>query len=105
MTEKIEQENWENPTPIQAVGWPPALSGDDLVGIAQTGSGKTLAFILPAIVHICSQPPLRRGDGPIVSIPGVSLIRVGVDIGSGHFCPYQHILLVSEYLCLHSQVI
>lgn len=33
---------YEKPTPIQAVGWPVALSGSNLVGIAQTGSGKTL---------------------------------------------------------------
>jgi ATP-dependent RNA helicase DDX5/DBP2 len=31
------------PTPIQSQGWPMALSGRDLVGVAQTGSGKTLA--------------------------------------------------------------
>lgn len=31
------------PTPIQAQGWPIALSGKDIVGIAQTGSGKTIA--------------------------------------------------------------
>lgn len=64
----ISNQNWQNPTPIQAIGWPHALSGSDLVGIAQTGSGKTLAFILPAIVHINHQPYLERGDGPIVSL-------------------------------------
>lgn len=45
-----------------------AMSGRDMVGIAETGSGKTLSFILPAIVHINNQPLLARGDGPIVSI-------------------------------------
>lgn len=64
----IRAQNWERPTPIQSIGWPTALSGSDLVGIAQTGSGKTLAFILPAIVHINHQPYLERGDGPIVSV-------------------------------------
>jgi len=56
---------FDAPTPIQSIGWPTALSGRDMVGIAQTGSGKTLAYLLPGIVHIAAQPPLRPGDGPI----------------------------------------
>lgn len=39
----INKQNWTDPTPIQAQGWPLALSGNDMVGIAQTGSGKTLS--------------------------------------------------------------
>ncbi|KAM8724411.1 putative ATP-dependent RNA helicase DDX5 isoform 1-T1 [Acanthopagrus schlegelii] len=61
----INKMNWTEPTPIQAQGWPLALSGQDMVGIAQTGSGKTLSYLLPAIVHINHQPFLERGDGPI----------------------------------------
>lgn len=41
--EVINKQSWSEPTPIQAQGWPLALSGKDMVGIAQTGSGKTLA--------------------------------------------------------------
>ncbi len=44
-----------------------ALSGKDVVGIAQTGSGKTLAYTLPAIVHINAQPLLKPGDGKLPS--------------------------------------
>uniref|UniRef100_A0A8C6TWD6 RNA helicase n=1 Tax=Neogobius melanostomus TaxID=47308 RepID=A0A8C6TWD6_9GOBI len=61
----IGKQNWIEPTPIQSQGWPVALSGKDMVGIAQTGSGKTLAYLLPAIVHIQHQPFLEHGDGPI----------------------------------------
>ncbi|XP_034045444.1 probable ATP-dependent RNA helicase DDX5 [Thalassophryne amazonica] len=61
----INKQNWTEPTPIQAQGWPVALSGKDMVGIAQTGSGKTLSYLLPGIVHINHQPFLERGDGPI----------------------------------------
>ncbi|KAM9769846.1 putative ATP-dependent RNA helicase DDX17 [Menidia menidia] len=61
----LVQQNFKEPTAIQSQGFPVALSGKDLVGIAQTGSGKTLAYLLPAIVHINHQPYLERGDGPI----------------------------------------
>ncbi|KAF4668979.1 ATP-dependent RNA helicase dbp2 [Perkinsus chesapeaki] len=65
---EIKQAGFERPSPIQVQGWPVAMSGRDMVGIAETGSGKTLAFLLPAIVHINAQPYLQRGDGPIVLI-------------------------------------
>lgn len=65
---EILKQGFPHPTPIQAQGWPIALSGRDMVGIAQTGSGKTLAYILPAIVHIINQPRLLRDEGPIVLV-------------------------------------
>merc|ERR1719230_1941159 len=66
--EEISRAGFREPTPIQIQGWPIALSGRDMVGIAETGSGKTLAFLLPAIVHINAQPYLSKGDGPIVLV-------------------------------------
>lgn len=65
---EVKKQGFSNPTPIQAVSWPIALSGRNMVGIAQTGSGKTLAYMLPAILHINHQPRLLRYDGPIVLV-------------------------------------
>ncbi|OJJ46707.1 hypothetical protein ASPZODRAFT_117424 [Penicilliopsis zonata CBS 506.65] len=65
---EVKAQGFERPTAIQAQGWPMALSGRDVVGIAETGSGKTLTYCLPAIVHINAQPLLAPGDGPIVLI-------------------------------------
>ncbi|XP_031629612.1 ATP-dependent RNA helicase p62 [Contarinia nasturtii] len=65
---EIRRQGYEKPTPIQAQGWPIALSGANMVGIAKTGSGKTLGYILPAIIHINNQPRLYRGDGPIALV-------------------------------------
>jgi ATP-dependent RNA helicase DDX5/DBP2 len=65
---EVKQQGFAAPTAIQAQGWPMALSGRDVVGIAETGSGKTLTYCLPAIVHINAQPLLAPGDGPIVLI-------------------------------------
>jgi len=64
----IRGQDYTAPTPIQAQGIPIALSGQNMVGIAQTGSGKTLSFILPALVHIKHQPPVKMGDGPNVLV-------------------------------------
>ena len=64
----VRAANFTDPTPIQAQGWPVALSGRDVIGLADTGSGKTLAFLLPAVVHINAQPYLQPGDGPIVLV-------------------------------------
>jgi len=48
----IKLQGFSAPSPIQAQAWPMALSGRDVVAIAQTGSGKTIAFALPAMLHI-----------------------------------------------------
>ncbi|KAG5572821.1 hypothetical protein H5410_062587 [Solanum commersonii] len=66
--QEIEKAGFTEPTPIQAQGWPMALKGRDLIGIAETGSGKTIAYLLPAIVHVNAQPILDHGDGPIVLV-------------------------------------
>lgn len=42
-------ERFDEPTLVQLEGIPAALSGDDLLVIAQTGSGKTTAFVLPVL--------------------------------------------------------
>eukprot|EP01084_Bolivina_argentea_P100136 179880_1 len=65
---EIARAGFRDPTSIQSQGWPMAMSGRDVIGIAETGSGKTLAFLLPCIVHINAQPLLRPGDGPIVLV-------------------------------------
>ena len=48
----IRAQGFPSPTPIQCQAWPMALSGRDVVAIAQTGSGKTISFALPAMLHI-----------------------------------------------------
>ena len=68
VSREIQRNQFSEPTAIQSQGWPIALSGLDLVGIAMTGSGKTLAYLLPAIIHVNHQPYLERGDGPIVLV-------------------------------------
>lgn len=56
---ELKRAGFEKPTPIQSVCWPIALSGMDVIAIAQTGSGKTLGFLMPLFIHIEDQPSIR----------------------------------------------
>ena len=42
--DEVKAQGFAAPTAIQSQGWPMALSGRDVVGIAETGSGKTLTY-------------------------------------------------------------
>ncbi len=50
LVQAIRAAGYEKPTPVQEQTIPQALTGRDVVGIAQTGTGKTAAFALP-ILH------------------------------------------------------
>ena len=57
---EIDKARFDAPSLIQSAAWPPALAGQDVIGIAKTGSGKTLAFLAPAFRLIEAD---RRGGG------------------------------------------
>src|SRR6201991_1329755 len=48
----VEAAGYTKPTPIQAEAIPHALTGRDILGIAQTGTGKTAAFTLPMLSRL-----------------------------------------------------
>jgi ATP-dependent RNA helicase RhlE len=52
---------YSTPTPIQRRAIPPALKGQDVLGLAQTGTGKTAAFVLPILQRLAKRPRGRIG--------------------------------------------
>ncbi|MEK7644211.1 MAG: DEAD/DEAH box helicase [Patescibacteria group bacterium] len=58
----IREQNFVRPTPIQHQVIPVALTGKDVVGIAQTGTGKTLAFGIPMIQRLAQ----IKGQGLVI---------------------------------------
>jgi superfamily II DNA/RNA helicase len=46
---RLNANNFEIPTPVQAGCIPPALEGRDVLATAQTGTGKTLGFLIPIV--------------------------------------------------------
>lgn len=56
LVEACDKMGWKKPTPIQREAIPVALSGRDVIGLAETGSGKTGAFALPILHALLSSP-------------------------------------------------
>ena len=52
--------NFQECTPIQEQAIPAALSGRDLIAVAQTGTGKTAAFLLPVINELGQREPSEK---------------------------------------------
>ncbi len=48
----IKAAGYITPTPIQEQAIPPALKGQDVIGLAQPGTGKTAAFALPILQRL-----------------------------------------------------
>jgi len=71
ITRALVEERYETPTPIQAAAIPPALEGQDVIGIAQTGTGKTAAFALPILHRLAAAPerPLPKAPRVVVLCP------------------------------------
>jgi len=94
----FESKGYSKPTPIQAQGWPMALQGQDVVGIADTGSGKTISFVLPALMHAKDQEPLRPDDGPIALIlaPTRELVTQIEEVVR-EYCPFFDLRCTSVY--------
>ena len=93
----LNDENYKNPTPIQQECIPKALSGSDILGIAQTGTGKTAAFSIPILQMLNASQPSnkRRNTRALILAPTREL---AIQIGSavrlyGKYIAFKHTLI------------
>ncbi|EPQ29358.1 uncharacterized protein PFL1_03113 [Pseudozyma flocculosa PF-1] len=56
LCEACEKMGFKYATPIQSKAIPEALTGRDVIGLAQTGSGKTAAFSIPILQALWDNP-------------------------------------------------
>lgn len=64
----LAEQNYEQPTPIQAKTIPAAIEGADILGCAQTGTGKTAAFALPILDYLGHEKPKTKANRPTVLV-------------------------------------
>ena len=81
----VVESGYETPTPIQAQAIPPALRGQDVLGIAQTGTGKTAGFTLPMITLLGQGRARARMPRSLVLAPtrelAMQVAKAAMDYG------------------------
>ncbi len=65
LLEILTKKGFVSPTPIQKQSIPIAISGKDVIGIAQTGTGKTFAFGIPTAQRLAANP----GTKALILVP------------------------------------
>jgi len=65
---RLNANQFETPTPVQAGAIPPALEGRDVLATAQTGTGKTLSFLIP-IIEMLQNTKDRNAAQALILLP------------------------------------
>ena len=98
---------WAKATRIQKETIPPALSGRDVIGLAETGSGKTGAFAIP-ILHSLLENPVRGAVYAVILAPTRELAfqihevvtALGSGIGASSVCIVGGVDIASQSIAL-----
>src|SRR5437763_1193530 len=65
---RLNANQFEIPTPVQAGAIPPAIEGRDVLATAQTGTGKTLSFLIP-IIEMLQNTKDRNAAQALILLP------------------------------------
>jgi len=77
----LREENYKEPTSIQAKAIPFILNREDVLGTAQTGTGKTAAFAIPIIQHLSNHQRNSNGKQKILSLVITPTRELAIQIG------------------------
>ena len=70
LVKALQDQNFNQPYPIQEAAIPAIIDNKDLLGIAQTGSGKTASFVLPILHKLISKKASKnRHVDTLVVVP------------------------------------
>ncbi|WP_321367925.1 DEAD/DEAH box helicase [uncultured Draconibacterium sp.] len=77
----LKDENYTEPTSIQAQAIPLVVEKHDVLGSAQTGTGKTAAFAIPIIQHLINNSRHEKGRRRIKALVVTPTRELAIQIG------------------------
>ncbi len=77
----LRDENYTEPTSIQAKSIPLVLNKEDVLGSAQTGTGKTAAFAIPILQHLANDKQNQNGRRRISTLVITPTRELAIQIG------------------------
>ncbi|MCI8593670.1 MAG: DEAD/DEAH box helicase, partial [Oscillospiraceae bacterium] len=91
----LEAQDYEKPSPIQERAIPSALSGRDVLGLAQTGTGKTCAFGAPILQRLDERHAQGRPIRALILTPTRELaIQIGDSFAAyGRYLSLRHTVI------------
>jgi len=94
----LQEEGYQNPTPIQEQAIPIVLNRTDLLGCAQTGTGKTAAFSIPILQLLHQNLPAQNASRPIRCLILTPTRELAIQIGEsvqayGRHLPLRHTVI------------
>ena len=94
----VNEQGYNEPTPIQRQAIPVVLGGRDLMASAQTGTGKTAGFTLPLLQLLSSSSPHPKGRRPVRALILTPTRELAAQVG-------ENVRDYSKYLDLRSLVV
>ena len=91
----LQEQGYEQPSPIQEKAIPPALAGRDVLGCAQTGTGKTCAFAAPILQRLSAARRREHALRALILTPTRELaIQIGESFAAyGRHLPLRHTVI------------
>lgn len=89
----LKDENYTEPTSIQAQSIPLILNREDVLGSAQTGTGKTAAFAVPILQHLTNDLKNENGKRKILALVVTPTRELAIQIGESFsvYGKYTHV--------------